>query len=577
MVYEEAVQRARKLVASGAIGEVVSVEACHVQNARRDQALLEEGAQYFYWSYRLNGGPLQDWIPHMASLVFEFVPEIRTVQSVSFNRGVLPKGWDDELRVLVASERVTGLISISLSERPDMITFQIKGTRGVIHVNLFNGLVIVQKHSTLPRAAVRGLSGFQAAHQLFWGSVKNIFKFLTGHVDKTSGIGSIVPAFYKAIQKGGDLPISVEKSLRVVELMNKLWPNPRVIEEPKEIRAASDSQKVPTVLITGASGFLGIHLIKKLMSENIRARVLIRKNSIHLGRLRNLDVEIVQGDLSDPRVIDQAVKGIKIIYHAGAAMNNSWYDHEQATIVGTQNIIKSALAHGVERIVYVSTLAVYELNSLKDRSVVNEDTPYQKEPKKMGPYAYTKIEAEKILLKAYQESGLKVTIVRPGIIIGPMGRVFFPHLGFKNADSLFIILKNGKNRLPLTFVENTVDAIYRASLEPQAVGKIYNLVDDGNITVRDYLTRFKEVTGIDSKIVRFPFFVPYCAFGVFELAGTMGLMKKGKASRAQFKWKHKNVVFDNRRAKADLDWEQKVPMEEGLRRTFEWYLEHCRS
>lgn len=575
MVYEETVQRAKKLVVKGAIGDVVSVEACHVQNARRDQALLEEGAQYFYWSYRLNGGPLQDWIPHMASLVFEFVPEIRTLQSVSFNRGVLPKGWDDELRVLVASERVAGLISISLSERPDMITFQIKGTKGVIHVNLFNGLVTVQKLSTLPRAAVRGLSGFQAAHQLFWGSVKNIFKFLMGRVDKTSGIGSIVPAFYRAVEKKGDLPISVEKSLRVVELMNQLWPHPRVTEPSKGVQDVS--QKTPSVLITGASGFLGIHLIKKLMSENIRARVLVRKNSVHLGRLRNLDVEVIQGDLSDPEVIDQAVKGIKIIYHAGAAMNNSWYDHEQATIVGTQNIIKSALAQGVERIVYVSTLAVYELNSLKDRSVVTEDTPYQKEPKKMGPYACTKIEAEKILLKAYQESGLKVTIVRPGIIIGPMGRVFFPHLGFKNADTLFIILKNGKNRLPLTFVENTVDAIYRASLEPKAVGKIYNLVDDGNITVRDYLNRFKEITGIDSKIVRFPFFVPYCAFGAFELAGTMGLMKKGKASRAQFKWKHKNVVFDNHRAKADLDWEPKVPIEEGLKRTFEWYLEHGRS
>lgn len=574
MVYEETVQRARKLVAEGAIGEVVSVEACHVQNARRDQALLEEGAQYFYWSYRLNGGPLQDWIPHMASLVFEFVPEIRTVQSLSFNRGVLPKGWDDELRVLVGSDRVTGFISISLSERPDMITLQIKGTKGMIHINLFNGVMTVQKKSNLPRAVVRGLSGFQSCGQLFKGSVRNIFKFLTGKVDKTSGIGALVGAFYKAIEKKTELPISVEKSLHVVELMNRLWPIPRVIEEKKEtLMSFVSSAGAPMALVTGASGFVGIHLIKKLISENIRVRALVRTNSIHLGRLRSLDVEIVQGDLSDPQVVDRAVRGVKMIYHAGAAMNNNWYDHEQTTLVGTQNIIKSALSYGVQRVVYLSTLAVYELNSLKRGAVVKEDSMYQKDPKKMGPYAYTKIEAEKMLLKAYQEKGLKVTIVRPGIIIGPMGQVFFPHLGFKNADVLFLVIRNGKNKLPLTYIENTVDAIYQASIEEKAIGQIYNLIDDGEITVRDYLERFVKVTGIPAKIIRFPYFIPYLLFGALEIANAFRILKV-KSSRAQLKWKHKNVTFDHSKVKNEIHWKQRIPMEEGLTKTFKWYLEH---
>ncbi len=574
MVYEETVQRARKLVTNGVIGDVVSVEACHVQNARRDQALLEEGAEYFYWSYRLNGGPLQDWIPHMASLIFEFVPEIRMVQSLSFNRGVLPKGWDDELRVLVGSDRVTGFISISLSERPDLITLQIKGTKGMIHINLFNGVMTIQKKSNLPRAAVRGLSGFQSSWQLFKGSVQNIFKFLTGKVDKTSGISSIVAAFYKAIEKKTELPISVEKSLHVVELMNKLWPNPRVIEQKKESSMSFASSEAPMALVTGASGFVGIHLIKKLISENIRVRALVRGNSVHLGRLRSLNVEIVQGDLSDPEVVDHAVRGVRMIYHAGAPMNNSWYDHEQTTLVGTQNIIKSALAHGVQRVIYLSTLAVYELNTLKSGTMVKEDSIYQKDPKKMGPYAYTKIEAEKMLLKAYQEKGLKITIVRPGIIIGPMGKVFFPHLGFKNADVLFLVIRNGKNKLPLTYIENTVDAIYQASIEEKAIGQIYNIIDDGEMTVRNYLERFVKFTGIPSKIVRFPYFIPYLLFGALEMANALKILKV-KSSRAQLKWKHKNVTFDNTKVKNEINWKQRVSMEEGLEKTFKWYIEHC--
>lgn len=575
MVYEEVVQKARKLVSDGAIGEIVSVEACHVYNARRDQNLLEEGAEHFYWSYRLNGGPLQDLIPHMASLVFEFVPEIKELHSVSFNRGVLPKGWDDEIRVLIGSGKISVYLTISLSERPDTITLTLKGTKGMIQANLFNGVLTLQQKSTLPRAAVRGLSGFQVAAQNFKNSVKNIFKFLMGKVDKSSGIGHVVPRFYQAIQKGGELPISVDKSLRVVELMTRLWPNNRVMPEKKEAKVSSRTG--PLVLVTGASGFLGIHLVRKLLARNFRVRVLLRANSSHQGRLRNEDVEMVQGDLSDGAAVAKAVQGVKIIYHAGAPMNNDPFEHEQTTVVGTKNIIEAALANHVERVVYISTLAVCELNTLKDHDVVREDVPYQKNSSRMGPYTVTKIQAEKLLLEAYEKNKLPVTIVRPGIIIGPMGRVFFPHLGFKNQDTLFLMVKGGKNPLPLTYVDNTVDGILLASQEPKAVGQIYNLIDSSNITVKDYLENFKKVTGIPSRILKMPFFIPYCAFGAFELAGAMGLMKKGKASRAQFKWKHQTVTFDSSKATAELGWKPIVPIEEGMRRTFEWYKEHCGS
>jgi len=576
MIYEEVVQKAIKIYKSGDIGEIVSVEACHVQNARRDQAVLEEGAPSFYWSYRLNGGPLQDWMPHMASLIFEFVPEIKEVQASGLNRGVLPQGWQDEIRVQVRSQVMFGLISISLSERPDAITLTLRGTKGKIYANLFNQVLTVEKLSGLPRAAVRGLSGFQSSWQYFKGSVVNVLKFLAGRVDKSSGIIHVVREFYQAIQEGKPSPIDVNKSLRVVDLISRVWPKPMVNIESLKRPVQTSERRPATALVTGASGFIGNYLIEKLLSENISVRAFLRPNSVHQGRLRKYDIEIVEGDLSDSEAVDRAVQGMQVIYHAGAAMTNDWYDHEQITIQGTENIIRSALKYGVKRVVHLSTLAVYELNEFSEGYVVREDSPYQFSPKKMGPYAYAKIEAEKKIMEAHQKNGLAAAIVRPGIVIGPKGKVFFPHLGFKNQDTLFLMVKGGKNRLPLTYVENTVDAIYKASVEDRAVGQIYNLVDDGTVTVKDYLECFRNVTGIPAKILKVPFFMFYSLFGMLEIASGIGILKKSVGSRAQFKWKHKSVVFDNSKAKADLDWSFKVPISVGMTKTFEWYNQHCR-
>jgi nucleoside-diphosphate-sugar epimerase len=68
----------------------------------------------------------------------------------------------------------------------------------------------------------------------------------------------------------------------------------------------------------------------------------------------------------------------------------------------------------------------------------------------------------------------------------------------------------------------------------------------------------------------------YSLFGMLEMASGIGILKKGVGSRAQFKWKHKNVVFDNSKAKADLNWSFKVPLSDGMTKTFEWYNQHCR-
>jgi predicted dehydrogenase/nucleoside-diphosphate-sugar epimerase len=574
ILYEDVFQHAIGLAKGGAVGQVTSVDARLAYDVRRNPEIVERGAENCHWSYRLNGGVLQDLMPHPASLIVEFLPEIVQVESVRSNRGKLPHPWHDEIKVLVASETVLGSISVSLTEHPDTIALTVRGTRGVLHADLFSNILTLQKRSNLPRAVARGLSGPQLTIQYFKASLKNFLKVATGRLGKADGMERLVRSFYGVVRNGGEAPVSREKTLAVAALLDALWPAPPVVPTTTAAgRARVATGRPPEALVTGGTGFIGIHLVERLIAEGVGVRVFVRPNSPHRGRLRDLPVEVVEGNLADAAAVHAATQGIRLVYHAGAAMGGPWEAHAKSTIAGTQHLIEASLTQGVERLVHLSTLAVYELASLPDPAIVQEGSPFQRRPERMGPYALAKIEAEKALAHAHETQGLPITIVRPGMVIGPMSpkTVFFPHLGFRVQDRLFLVVGKGDTILPLTYIDNTVDAIYRASLEPKAVGQSYNIVDDGEITVREYLARFIQTTGIPARIVHLPYAAPYLLALGLETAAAARLIKASPTSRAQLKQKHKSVRFNCTKARTELGWQQPVALEAGLTRTFEWY------
>jgi predicted dehydrogenase/nucleoside-diphosphate-sugar epimerase len=572
LVFDDVVQSALKLVSTGILGKVLSVEANLLFNAERYPEILEEGAEYCHWTYRMNGGPLQDLIPHPASLVFELIPDIKEIKFIGQNRGVLPEAWHDELKILINSSSVMGYLNISLSERPDTVSLTIRGKKATVQADLYNNILIFRKETALPRAVNRGMSGFQLGAQNLKGALKNIHNFLTGRIDKSSGIELLISKFYKSIYNGEAPPIAIDKSLRVMELMTQIWPKPLIdVKNIQSIPYPSGSKRsAPTALVTGASGFIGNYLVKKLISENINVRALVRPNSIHAGRLAMLDVEIIQGDLSDPKVLNEATRGIKTIYHAGSPTSNNWGDYERVAIKGTEYLIEAALAQQVDRFMQFSSLVVYELLDIKNRNI-KEDSPYQKKPKRMGAYAWAKIETEKLVFNAYKSEGLGVTIIRPGIVFGPLGRVFFPHLGYNLMGNTFLLIGKGDIPLPLTYVENTVDGIFKASISEKAIGQAYNLVDDGEITAKSYLEKYVKINSNQARIIHLPYILPYGASLAYEILAYLGFVRKGVTSRAQLKWKQSKVRFDNTKAKSELGWAPKISLEEGLTRTFKWY------
>jgi predicted dehydrogenase/nucleoside-diphosphate-sugar epimerase len=577
MVFEHTVQEALDEFRSGRLGDLVAVEAVYQFDPRRYPAILEQGAERTHWTYGLNGGPLEDLMPHPASLICELLPQVAEVQVVGANRGWLPKAWWDEVRVLAGSGGPVGSISISMSARPDIITFTIKGTEGMVEADLFADTVVVRRKLGLPRAAVRGLSGFSSGIQCIKGGVNNLLRFGLGRMDKSNGVSPLVDRFYKAIQGKAALPVMPEASLKVVELMQGIWPKPmKEVERPAQTKRPSPARKAG-VLVTGASGFIGTYLVKELLAQGKAVRALVRPNSQHLGKLREMDLEILEGDLADPNVPLKAAEGIQTIYHAGSPMGNSWDEFKTAGVEATDRLIKASLAAGVERFVQFSTLNVYDLVNASKGAVIGEDFPLQNPARVTGPYAWAKIMCERLALKAQAEHGLGASVVRPAMVVGPQGRVFFPHLGYNFQDRTFVIIGGGRIDLAITYVENLVEGVILAGTRPEAIGNIYNLVDDGTLTAREYIELFMETSGVRANIVNMPYAAIYGITMLYEAVSGLGLIKPGATSRDQLRWKQAKVRVANDRAKKDLGWQPKVPLKEGLIKTFKWYADtYCK-
>jgi predicted dehydrogenase/nucleoside-diphosphate-sugar epimerase len=583
MVFEHTVQEALEVFRGGSIGDLVAVEAVYQFDPRRYPAILEDGAERTHWTYGLNGGPLEDLMPHPASLICELLPEIAEVQVVGANRGWLPQGWWDEVRVLAGPSRQMGMggpvgsISISLNARPDIITFTIKGTEGMVEADLFADTVVVRRKLGLPRAAVRGLSGFSSGAQCIKGGVNNLLRFGLGRMDKSNGVQPLVDRFYKAIQGKAALPVEPEASLKVVQLMQGIWPEPmKKIERSAKVKPTTLARQ-SEVLVTGASGFIGTYLVKELLARGKAVRALVRPNSQHLGKLQEMDVEIFEGDLADPALPLKAAQGIQTIYHAGSPMGNSWDEFKTAGVEATDRLLKASLAAGVERFVQFSTLNVYDLVNATKGALIDEDFPLQNTARVTGPYAWAKIKCEEMALRAQAEYGLGASVVRPAMVVGPQGRVFFPHLGFNFQDRTFVIIGGGRIELGITYVENLVDGVILAGTKPEAIGNIYNLVDDGTLTAREYIELFMETSGVRANIVNMPYAAIYGITMLYEAVSGLGLIKPGATSRDQLRWKQAKVRFPNDRAKNDLGWQPKVPLKEGLIKTFKWYADtYCK-
>jgi NAD dependent epimerase/dehydratase len=310
------------------------------------------------------------------------------------------------------------------------------------------------------------------------------------------------------------------------------------------------------VLVTGGEGFIGSHLVERLVADGAQVRVLPYYNSF--GRWGWLDdsdvrddVEIVPGDVRDADRVMQAVAGCDVVYHL-AALIGIPYSYEapesyvQTNVTGTLNVANACRRHGDVRMVHTSTSEVYGTARYVP---INEDHPLQPQ----SPYSASKIGGDMVALSQHNAFGLPVSVVRPFNTYGPRQstRAVIPAiLSQLLAGGNAVRLGSTSPTRDFTFVTDTAAGFIAVAGCDKAIGQVVNVGSGQEISVGDLVQKLIAITGSSAKVV------------VDEQRVRPG------ASEVE------RLLCDNARAREWTGWSPEVSLDDGLQRTADWLRDH---
>jgi nucleoside-diphosphate-sugar epimerase len=322
-------------------------------------------------------------------------------------------------------------------------------------------------------------------------------------------------------------------------------------------------------LVTGASGFLAGRLVQMLVERGEQVRVLARQSS-DLRHLSHLPIHIVRGDLADTAALDEAMRGVRMVYHC-AACSTDWAPlatYYTANIVGTQNLLDPAVRAGtVERFLHVSTTDVYGY----PRVPCDESAPMRD----VGlPYNRTKIQGEEAVWRAYREHGLPVTVVRPATIYGPRGKDFVVEIVKLLQQRLMLLIDGGRARGGFTYVDNVAEAMMQAVESPATVGRAYNISDGTGTTWRDYTNALADALGYRRPRLALPFPIAMVLGASMEVPfGMVKAQKRPLLTRHAVHLLGQDQEFPAGRAREDFGFAPRVSFAEGIARSAAWVRE----
>jgi NAD dependent epimerase/dehydratase len=313
-----------------------------------------------------------------------------------------------------------------------------------------------------------------------------------------------------------------------------------------------------TVVVTGAGGFIGSHLVEALLAEGVRVRAMLRYTSrgqrgcldmVSEESLR--DVEVILGDVRDFDAVREVVRGVDAVFHLAALIGIPYsYEHPQevidTNIVGTSNVLLAAKEHGgLERIVLTSTSEVYG-SAL--RVPMDEEHPLQAQ----SPYSATKIAADALGVSFHRSFGLPVVIARPFNAYGPRqsARAVIPTIISQALAGETLRLGTLETTRDFTFVTDTARGFVQLAAVDGTPGEVVNLGSGSEVRIGDVVRMVGEIIGRE-----------------LTVEGDEQRMRPLKSEVSR-------LLSDSSKAERIAGWRPEVPLDEGLRRTTEWIREH---
>jgi NAD dependent epimerase/dehydratase len=306
------------------------------------------------------------------------------------------------------------------------------------------------------------------------------------------------------------------------------------------------------VLVTGAAGFIGSHLVERLVREGFAVRAFVHYNSsnywAHLEKLPPEileQVEVIAGDLADGFMVDHAVEGCALVFHLGALIGIPYSylaptAYVATNITGTVNVLQACRRHGVRRLMHTSTSEVY---GTAQYVPIDERHPLVGQ----SPYSASKIAADQLADSYWRSFRTPVVVVRPFNTYGPRqsARAVIPTIIAQALRSTDIKLGATDTVRDLTYVEDTAAGFLAAARADKVEGEVINLGTGDAVTIADLVTSV-------SKILEKPLRVVTDPARVRPAASEVG-----------------RLISNNTKARTLLGWTPRIGLDEGLKKTVE--------
>lgn len=435
---------------------------------------------------------------------------------------------------------------------------------GLLTCDLSAGRVMVQGRAQWPEFLDNLVTGAGVAGQIAGQSIGGAVGYLSGLLKirpRSDGffvsMRDSIAAFYKGIPTGrAPLDGAFGASLvGVCETLAGKTPEATVSAAPaKKIRkAATKAGPAPELVVFGGTGFIGSHLISRLVAAGRPVRVVSRAADAQSPPFDSPLVEIMRGNVAKREDVERAMAGARQVVNLAHGGGGTSWDEIKRTMVDSAVLVADcAAAAGVARLVHVGSIAGLYLGD--PEQIITGATLPDLEAEKRNLYARGKIEADRALLAFSAEKQLDLVILRPGLVVGEGTAALHGGLGFFNNEQHVIGWNGGSNPLPFVLAEDVADAIIKTLDRPEMPGRTYNLVGDVRPTAREFVGMLINATGrpiaYHPQSVDWLYAAELFKWGIKRVTGKTPDLP----SRRDLVSRGLRAQFDCSDAKHDLDW-----------------------
>jgi len=559
LLFQPAVMRMRQLLKRAGNAVPLSIDCFYgLESDYSDANKLPDT----HWKRTLPGGILVDALVHPMSLAV-----FLSGRPLALNVTKLDACGSEQLRVTWKAANTLVCITVSRGIQPFRRVTFVAAKDFLCTIDHSTEVLAVQETVFGPRSLRKLYNNLSLAWQLEFGTLNTAWKFARGKIRQNPGARALIAAYYEHLAGRCENPVPPDSVLdttfalqRTVAFLTRETEHGHSTESLTrntiEIR-----NPLRTVLVTGASGFLGRTLCRKLLETGefrIIAQVRRSPNADKLPAHTHIRKLYADFDHFTQDDFNRLVQGVDDVVHcAHAARAKTWADYERRNVQHSLALYDASATAGCKHFIHVSSLAVYGMSCRADK-MVDEKVPVAK-----GGiwefYIRSKILAEEGLLARAANGHPQLLILRPGILYSAEGERLFSRSFITRGGRIFLLIGSGRNHLPYTRVDVLAELITGVLQRESFPTGIYNVCGDQSESVQEFLARRCEKLGMQCRFLRIPAVLLWvAAFGLEALYWITRQQRAPKLTRYVVNSATRDLRYDCTKAMRELGWDPRL-------------------